>query len=54
MLREIGKRDQSELIGFLDAHVPECSSVTLSYAVERLDPELRQHYRRLRRASRDT
>ncbi|WP_227997154.1 DNA alkylation repair protein [Nocardia australiensis] len=46
MLREVGKRvDEKLLIGFLDRHATEMGRTALSYAVERLDPALRAHYR---------
>ncbi|MBO9532165.1 MAG: DNA alkylation repair protein [Solirubrobacteraceae bacterium] len=49
MLREVGKRvDESHLTAFLDAHARGMPAVMLSYATERLTPEQRAHYRRLR------
>ncbi len=49
MLREAGCRvDQRELLGFLDGYAPELPRTTLRYAVERLSPEVRRHYRHLR------
>jgi 3-methyladenine DNA glycosylase AlkD len=44
LLREAGKTDQARLIDFLDRHAATAPRVTLRYAVERLDPPLRQHY----------
>ncbi len=45
MLREMGKRlDEGLLIDFLDKHIAQMSRTTLRYAIERLSPELRQHY----------
>ena len=44
LLREAGKTDQPRLIDFLDRHAATAPRVTLRYAIEHLDPELRQHY----------
>jgi 3-methyladenine DNA glycosylase AlkD len=50
-LREVGKRvDRALLRAFLDVHAPAMSSITLSYATEHFEPELREHYRALRLA----
>jgi 3-methyladenine DNA glycosylase AlkD len=50
MLREVGKRiSDSELLAFLDAHAAQMPAVMLSYATERGTPEVRAHYRTLRR-----
>jgi 3-methyladenine DNA glycosylase AlkD len=49
MLREIGKRvDPVFLTGYLDDNAARMPRTTLSYAIERLSPELRAHYRSLR------
>jgi 3-methyladenine DNA glycosylase AlkD len=40
MLREVGKRDQSRLIAFLERHAHEMPRVMLRHAVERLDPQI--------------
>ena len=42
MLREIGKRDESILLEFIDNYYSKMSRTTLRYAIERLNPELRQ------------
>lgn len=44
MLREVGKRDEDALRGFLDAHAAEMPRTMLRYAIERLDPEERRLY----------
>ena len=49
LLREAGKVDQARLVDFLDRHAATAPRVTLRYAVERLDPPLRQHYLTLRK-----
>jgi len=47
LLREAGKSDQAQLIDFLDRHAGTAPRVTLRYAIEHLDPPLRQHYLKL-------
>ena len=47
LLREAGKSDQAQLIDFLDRHAGTAPRITLRYAIEHLDPPLRQHYLRL-------
>ena len=42
MLREIGKRDESILLDFIDNHYSKMPRTALRYAIERLNPELRQ------------
>lgn len=49
MLREIGKRDEAALTGFLDRHAAEMPRVTLRYAIERLTPAQRRAYMKLPR-----
>ena len=44
MLREVGKRDQSALVGFLAGHYRRMSRTMLRYAIERFPEELRQQY----------
>jgi len=44
MLREVGKRDQSVEMAFLDAHYTTMPRVTLRYAIERFPEPLRQQY----------
>jgi 3-methyladenine DNA glycosylase AlkD len=50
LLREAGKKDSAQLIAFLDRHAATAPRVTLRYAIEHLDPDLRQHYLGLRGA----
>ncbi len=49
MLREVGKYvDESLLTSFLDVHASTMPRTTLRYAIERLTPEQRAHYRQLK------
>lgn len=48
MLREIGKKDTSVLLGFLDKNAATMPRTTLRYAIERLEPEQKRYYMRLR------
>jgi 3-methyladenine DNA glycosylase AlkD len=43
-LREAGKQDPQQLIGFLDKHAATMPRTTLRYAIEHLSPEQRTHY----------
>jgi 3-methyladenine DNA glycosylase AlkD len=43
-LREAGKRDQSRLLGFLEAHADSMPRPVLRYAIERLPPKTRAKY----------
>lgn len=51
MLREVGKRDLSALLGFLDAHAGEMPRTMLRYALEKLTTEQRQRYMRAPRTA---
>lgn len=44
MLREVGKRDETVLLEFLNSHCPEMPRTALRYAIERFDEEKRRHY----------
>lgn len=44
MLREVGKRDEAALRGFLDAHAARMPRTMLRYALERLAPDVRAAY----------
>lgn len=44
MLREVGKRDESVLRDFLDAHAAKMPRTMLRYAIERLSQNYRQRY----------
>lgn len=46
MLREMGKRDEGELIKFLDKHYSIMPRTMLRYSIERLSPEKRSYYMR--------
>lgn len=48
MLREIGKRDEAVLLGFLDEFATSMPRTALRYAIERLTPETRNHYMKSR------
>ena len=49
MLREAGKRvDEASLVAFLDQYAAHMPRTMLRYAIERLTPEARAHYRSLR------
>lgn len=52
MLREAGKRDESALRAFLQAHTPVMPRTMLRYAIERFSPDERAAYLRVPRASR--
>jgi 3-methyladenine DNA glycosylase AlkD len=43
-LREAGKQDPQQLLGFLDNHAATMPRTTLRYAIEHLSPEQRTHY----------
>ena len=44
MLREIGKKDEKILLEFLENYTLKMSRTTLRYAIERLNPELKQYF----------
>lgn len=46
-VREAGKRDQQQLIHFLDKYAATMPRVTLRYAIEKLDKRLKQFYLKL-------
>jgi hypothetical protein len=43
-VREAGKRDETLLRRYLDRYAATMPSITLRYAIEHLDPAVRQHY----------
>jgi 3-methyladenine DNA glycosylase AlkD len=47
LLRETGRRDRARLLSFLDEHAAAMPRTMLRYAIQHLDPELREHYRTL-------
>jgi hypothetical protein len=44
MLREVGKKDESALLAFLNTHADRMPRTMLRYAVERLEPPVRSAY----------
>lgn len=49
VLREVGKKDLPSMLAFLDIHIREISATTLSYAIEKLPPEIRADWRHRRK-----
>ena len=48
MLREMGKKDDEKLIHFLDEYTLQLPRTTLRYAVEKIDPALKEYYMKLK------
>lgn len=44
LLREMGNKNESELISFLNKHYQEMPRTCLRYAIEKLDEQVRQGY----------
>ncbi len=44
LLREMGKKNEQELLDFLNIHYHQMPRATLRYAIEKLDEQLRQAY----------
>jgi len=44
MLREMGKKDEAQLIKFLDTNGKKMPRTMLRYAIEQLDENIRKHY----------
>lgn len=49
VLREVGKKDMELLRDFLQNHISSMSAITLSYAIEKMEPDERRHWRNLRK-----
>ncbi len=52
VLREVGKKDLTAMLSFLDLHIGRISATTLSYATEKLSPEERAVWRLRRKQGR--
>ena len=52
MVREAGKKDETRLRAFLDAHATSMPRVMLRYAIEKLDKPSRDRYLASKRAVR--
>lgn len=50
-IREAGKKEESKLLAFLDKHARTMPRVTLRYAVEKLDKDLKAYYMNLKKNS---
>jgi len=48
MLREVGKRNEKTLCGFLDVNARKMPRTALRYAIEKMEPERRKYYMTLR------
>lgn len=48
MLREVGKRNSSVLVAFLEQHGPDMPRTMLRYAIERFQPDQRQYFLKMR------
>ncbi|MDR6920903.1 MULTISPECIES: DNA alkylation repair protein [Chryseobacterium] len=48
-VREAGKKDPERHRSFLDRYVKTMPAATFSYAIEKLDPEMKKHYKDLRK-----
>ena len=48
MLREMGKKDDEKLIHFLDEYALKLPRTTLRYAIEKIDPALKDYYMKLK------
>ncbi len=48
MLREMGKKDDEKLIHFLDEYALKLPRTTLRYAIEKIDPTLKDYYMKLK------
>jgi hypothetical protein len=44
MMREAGKRDEARLVAYLDAHRAVMPRVAVRYAIEKLEPAVRERY----------
>jgi 3-methyladenine DNA glycosylase AlkD len=44
LLREMGQKNETELINFLNKHYQDMPRTSLRYAIEKLDEEVRQDY----------
>lgn len=49
MLRELGKKDLTELLDFLDVYADKLPRTALRYSLEKLSPEQRSYYMKLKK-----
>ena len=47
-IREAGKRNEEKLKNFLKKHAAEMPRITLRYAIEKLDKDMRKYYLNLK------
>ncbi|SHF34086.1 DNA alkylation repair protein [Chryseobacterium sp. OV279] len=48
-IREAGKKNPKRLLNFLNQYAETMPAATFSYAIEKLDPETKKHYKELRK-----
>lgn len=48
-IREAGKKNPKRLLSFLNQYAETMPANTFSYAIEKLDPEMKKHYKELRK-----
>jgi 3-methyladenine DNA glycosylase AlkD len=48
-IREAGKKDPKRLSSFLDQYGKTMPTATFSYAIEKLDPEMKKYYKQVRK-----
>ena len=48
-IREAGKKNLKRLYDFLDQYAKAMPAATFSYAIEKLDPEMKKQYKELRK-----
>ncbi|SFN22328.1 3-methyladenine DNA glycosylase AlkD [Chryseobacterium oleae] len=48
-IREAGKKNPKRLLSFLNQYAETMPAATFSYAIEKLDPDMKKHYKELRK-----